>query len=141
MGERHFCSYAQTMHELSIAVSLVEMAAEETERLGGVRVEALHLKLGPLSGVVRDALLFSFDLAAAGTAIEGARLEIEDVAVAVFCQNCNAERELPSIQHFRCPVCDEPTPDVVRGRELELAALEVTPLETQLEETNATSDC
>jgi hydrogenase nickel incorporation protein HypA/HybF len=132
------------MHELSIAVSLIEMASEEAERLGGVRVEALHLKLGPLSGVVRDALLFSFDLAAAGTVIEGARLEIEDVPVVVFCQSCNAERPLPSIQHFRCPVCDKPTPDVVRGRELELTALAVTsqeetPLEENpLEETNAT---
>jgi hydrogenase nickel incorporation protein HypA/HybF len=131
------------MHELSIAVSLIDMASEEAEKLGGVRVEALRLKLGPLSGVVRDALLFSFDLAAAGTAVEGARLEIEDVPVVVFCQNCNTERPLPSIQHFRCPVCDTPTPDVVRGRELELTALAVTPreetrLEERLEATNAT---
>jgi hydrogenase nickel incorporation protein HypA/HybF len=124
------------MHELSIAVSLIEMAAEEAERLGGVRVESLRLKLGPLSGVVREALLFSFDLAAAGTAIEGARLEIEDVPVVVFCQTCNAERPLPSIQSFHCPVCGAPTPDVVRGRELELTALEVT----ELKETNAAPD-
>jgi hydrogenase nickel incorporation protein HypA/HybF len=114
------------MHELSIAVSLIEMAAEEAEKLGGVRVESLRLKLGPLSGVVREALLFSFDLAAAGTAIEGARLEIEDVPVVVFCQNCKAERPLPSIQCFQCPACGTPTPDVVQGRELELTALEVT---------------
>jgi hydrogenase nickel incorporation protein HypA/HybF len=119
------------MHELSIALSLVEMAAEEAERLGGVRVEVLHLRLGPLSGVVREALLFSFDLAAEGTAIEGARLEIEDVPVVVFCPCCEAERPLPSLQHFHCPVCGTPTPKVVRGRELELTALEVTESATQ----------
>jgi hydrogenase nickel incorporation protein HypA/HybF len=124
------------MHELSIAVSLIEMAEEKAEQLGGVRVESLRLRLGPLSGVVREALLFSFDLAAAGTAIEGARLEIEDVPVVVFCQNCKAERPLPSIQSFHCPDCGTPTPDVVQGRELELAALEVTPLE----EIDATAD-
>jgi hydrogenase nickel incorporation protein HypA/HybF len=114
------------MHELSIAISLIEMAAEKAEEMGGVRVEALHLRLGPLSGVVKEALLFSFDLAAEGTAIAGARLEIEDVPVVVLCQNCQAERPLPSIQSFHCPVCGTPTPDVVRGRELELTALEVT---------------
>jgi hydrogenase nickel incorporation protein HypA/HybF len=124
------------MHELSIAVSLIEMATEEAERLG-VRVEALHLRLGPLSGVVREALLFSFDLAAEGTAIEGARLEIEEVPVAVFCPVCSEERALPSIQSFLCPVCGTPTPEVVRGRELELATMEVSALE---EEKNATSD-
>jgi hydrogenase nickel incorporation protein HypA/HybF len=129
------------MHELSIALSLIDAAAEKAAELGAVRVEAIHLKLGALSGVVREALLFSFDLAAAGTPIEGARLEIEDIPVAVFCQTCNTEQELPSIQRFRCPVCDTPTPDVVRGRELELAALEVTDLdEAPEEETHATED-
>jgi hydrogenase nickel incorporation protein HypA/HybF len=117
------------MHELSIALSLIEVASEEAERLGNCRVDALRVHLGPLSGVERDALLFSFDLAAAGSPLDGARLEIEDVPVVVFCQNCKEERTLPSLQHFRCPVCNEVTPEVVRGRELALAALEVTEIE------------
>jgi hydrogenase nickel incorporation protein HypA/HybF len=128
--------HAGIMHELSIAVSLIDMATEEAERLG-VRVEALHLRLGALSGVVREALLFSFELAAEGTAVEGARLEIEEVPVMVFCPVCREERALPSLQNFRCPVCGAPTPEVVRGRELELATMEVSALE---EEKNATAD-
>src|SRR5262245_36129222 len=98
------CSRSLEMHELSIAVSLIEMASEEAERLG-VQVEALHLRLGALSGVVREALLFSFDLAAEGTAIAGARLEIEDVPVVVYCPACREERLLPGLQSFLCPVC------------------------------------
>ena len=35
------------MHELSIAMSIVEMAEEEAERRG-VQVNAVHLKLGAL---------------------------------------------------------------------------------------------
>jgi len=114
------------MHELSIAMSLIEAACEEAEAQGDVRVEALHLRLGALSGVVREALEFSFDLAAAGTAIEGARLQIEEIPVTVYCPRCCEERQLPSLQHFRCPVCDTPTPEVLRGRELELRALEIS---------------
>ena len=113
------------MHELSIAISLVELACEEASRLGDVRVDAMHLRLGPLSGVVKDALLFSFDLATEGTAIQGARLEIEDVPLTVFCARCHEEGQVASAQHLHCPVCDAPTPEVVRGRELELFALEV----------------
>jgi hydrogenase nickel incorporation protein HypA/HybF len=68
------------MHELSIALSLVELACEEAERLQARRVEALHVRVGPFSGVVKEALLFSFDIAAAGTSIDGARLKVEDTA-------------------------------------------------------------
>ena len=66
------------MHELSIALSLVDLACEEKERRQLPTVQALHLRVGSLSGVVRDALLFSFDMATAGTCIEGARLKVEE---------------------------------------------------------------
>jgi hydrogenase nickel incorporation protein HypA/HybF len=114
------------MHELSIAMSLVDAACEKAAELGGVRVEALNVRLGALSGVVREALAFSFDLAAEGTEIAGARLAIEEVPVTVHCPRCARQRQLASIQHFHCPVCGTPTPEVVGGRELELATLEVS---------------
>ena len=44
------------MHELSIAMGIVELAADEVARRNGARVIAIHLKLGPLAGVVPDAL-------------------------------------------------------------------------------------
>ena len=68
------------MHELSIAVSLVELACEEVERRQLQRVQALHVRIGPLSGIVTDALRFSFDVAAAGTPIEGALLKVEETS-------------------------------------------------------------
>jgi hydrogenase nickel incorporation protein HypA/HybF len=114
------------MHELSIALSLIEVAAEQIDRRNLSKVEVVHLRLGQLAGVVPDALLFSFEVASAGTPLEGARLEIETIAATVRCRACDADRELPSIQRLQCPVCGAPVPDVVRGREIELFALEVT---------------
>lgn len=113
------------MHELSIAMSMIEMAAEESARRGGVQVCAIHLKLGPLSGVVREALLFSYEVACEGTPLEGSRLVIEDVPVVVFCPECSEEQTLDSIRSFLCPACESPTPQVLRGRELEVVALEI----------------
>ncbi len=54
------------MHELSIALSILDVAAEEAERQGNARVVAIHLRLGPLSGVVKGALLSAFELVAKG---------------------------------------------------------------------------
>ena len=117
------------MHELSIALSMIEMATEEAERRGGAHVSALHLKLGPLSGVVKDALLFSYEVACKGTLLEGSQLVIEDVPVVIYCAECKAERELESIQRFCCPVCGTLTSDVVRGKELEFVAMEIEEME------------
>jgi len=126
------------MHELSIALSIIECASEEATRHGG-KITAVHLRLGRLSGVVKDALLFAYDLACEGTPLVGSRLLIEEVPVVVFCSQCDAERELASIQSFCCPVCGALTPDVVHGRELELVALELGVLEMNHEDHAATA--
>lgn len=113
------------MHELSIAMSIVEMAEEESERRGGVRVNAVHLKLGLLAGVVKDALLYSYEVACAGTGMQGSRLVIEEVPVIVNCPVCMSPRTVDSIQWFVCPECKSPVLEVIQGREVEVAALEL----------------
>jgi hydrogenase nickel incorporation protein HypA/HybF len=113
------------MHELSIALSMIEMATEEAGRRGDVQVKALYVKLGPLAGVVKDALLFSYEVACYGTILEGSKLIIEDVPVAIYCGQCQSEQQLESIQRFCCPICGTLTAEVVRGRELEFVAMEI----------------
>jgi hydrogenase nickel incorporation protein HypA/HybF len=112
------------MHELSIALEILDVAAEEAGRQGG-RVAAIHLTLGPLSGVVKDALVSAFELAREGTPFEGAELLVREVPVVAHCPACEEDRMLASVQSLICPVCGTPTPRVVSGRELEVAALEI----------------
>jgi hydrogenase nickel incorporation protein HypA/HybF len=113
------------MHELSIALGILEVTEEEAERRGGVRVEAIHVRLGPLSGVVKEALVSAWQLAAEQTPFEHSRLVIEEAPIAVFCSKCQAERPVESIQRFCCVECGTPASEVVRGRELLLSALEL----------------
>src|SRR5262245_6371833 len=115
------------MHELSIALSMLDVAAEEAERRGCARVAAIHLKLGPLSGVVHEALRSAFELAREGCPWPGVELRIGEVPGVAFCPPCTAERTIVSIQEMCCPACGTPTPEIVRGRELEIVALEVEP--------------
>src|SRR5579863_7658657 len=112
------------MHELSIAMGIVEAASDEAQKRG-VRVTAVHLRLGALSSVVKDALLFSYEVACQDTPLEGSHLIVEDVPVVVFCPRCNQPRTLASVQLFECPECGTPTGHVVQGKELEVVALEV----------------
>jgi len=112
------------MHELSIALSILDFVEEEAERRGGL-ITAIHLKLGPLSGVIGSALASAYDLAREGTPLEGTSLVIEDVPVVVFCPACARERVPVSSYEMCCGTCGEPTPQVIRGRELEIVALEI----------------
>jgi hydrogenase nickel incorporation protein HypA/HybF len=112
------------MHELSIAMGIVDAALEEAEQRG-VQVTAVCLRLGALSGVVKEALLFSYEVACEGTPLAGSRLVIEDVPVVIYCAQCKQERELKSVQSFTCPECGTPTMDVRQGKEIEVFALEI----------------
>jgi hydrogenase nickel incorporation protein HypA/HybF len=113
-----------TVHELSIALSILDVAGEEASRHGG-RVAAVHLRLGPLAGVVKESLTSAFEMAREGTALEQAQLIVEEVPVVAFCPGCAVEHTLPAFAPLCCPVCGDPTPEVVHGREMEVVALEI----------------
>ena len=113
------------MHELSIALSILDIVDEEAQRRGDVGVEAIHLKLGPLSGVVREALLSAYELASEQTRFAACPLVIEEVPISVYCSNCKSERSVRSIQCFCCVECGMPASEVVHGRELQISALEL----------------
>jgi hydrogenase nickel incorporation protein HypA/HybF len=113
------------MHELSIAESLVELVTDEVGLNDSTRVVSVRLRLGSLSGVVAQALLFAYGAATGGTALEGSTLEIEEVTAVVFCPQCRREHDLADIRRLRCPVCNSPAPHVVRGKELEVVSVTV----------------
>ena len=112
------------MHELSIAMSIIDMALEEVVHRNA-QVSVVHLDLGPLSGVAAEALLFSFEVACQGTPLEGSRLEIREVPIEIYCPACQAPRRLESMQWFCCPVCGESTSQVLHGKEMVITGLEV----------------
>ena len=113
------------MHELSIANSLVELATQSAIDAGASRVIEVRIRLGALSGVVRGALEFSYEIAVAGTMLEGSTLVVIELPVRIHCPVCREDKELPSIQSFCCPGCGTPSGDVTQGHELEIESIEV----------------
>ena len=114
------------MHELSIALSILEGVEEEVAQRGYGQVRSIHVRIGALSGVVPEALRSSFELAREGTAFSESRLTIERAPAVVRCA-CGAEGPVESIHMMVCPACEQPVSAVVAGRELEVVALELEP--------------
>ena len=126
------------MHELSIATAVIDEVSKHVAGAGGGRVLAITLRIGRLSCVQEGALRFCFDLASADTKLSGARLEIIDVPVRIWCPSCGAEQELPGVQSLACPECGRLSGDIRAGRELDLESIELEPLPPPSTEQTAT---
>ncbi len=111
------------MHELSIACSIIETVEENLPPKA--TATKIFLKIGAMSGVVKDALLFSFEIAAEGTPVQGAALEIEEIPVVVHCDDCDVDSELGNPPIFRCANCGELTGKILQGKELDVVSIEV----------------
>lgn len=112
------------MHELAIATGIVDAVIAEAEARAIAKVSAVYVRLGPLSGVDKAALLFAFPMACQNTVLEGAQLKIEDVPVRIACERCGRECEPASTFELICPCCGVAVDNVLSGRELELRAFE-----------------
>jgi hydrogenase nickel incorporation protein HypA/HybF len=113
------------MHELSIALNIIDIASAEAERHGGGLVNAIHIKMGPLSGVVKEALVSAYELACEQSPLAASRLVVEEVPIIVYCEQCDAQQPVASIQSLVCAVCSTPTGNIVSGQDLEVTALEM----------------
>jgi hydrogenase nickel incorporation protein HypA/HybF len=111
------------MHELSIALSIVDGALEELHKHGGKEASAVHMRIGRLSGVDNDALLFSYGIACQDTSLAHSHLIIESVEVVIFCPCCAAERPTLSFPLMTCAECGSFAQRVVHGEELEITGM------------------
>jgi hydrogenase nickel incorporation protein HypA/HybF len=109
------------MHELSIAESVVRIAARHA---AGRPVARVEVKVGHLRQVVPSALEFAFELVAHGTEVEGAELVIEEVPAAGRCRRCGVESEPPRFP-LLCGACGGLDLELLRGEELLVDALEL----------------
>lgn len=112
------------MHELSLAMELVEQLKEVVIRENATVVTEINIVMGAMSGVERVPFEFAFPEAARNTAMEGAVLKIEEVPLVLKCNDCGAETEPDDIVML-CPVCDSLSVEVLRGREFLVRSMEV----------------
>ena len=108
------------MHELSITQSLIEAVLDQA---GERKVTAVNVQVGPLSGVLPDAMRFCFDVASAGTPLDGAKLMIDEPRGVARCRSCHDDFDLTDLI-LLCP-CGSADVEVLSGRELMLMSVEV----------------
>ncbi|MEU3406585.1 hydrogenase maturation nickel metallochaperone HypA [Streptomyces sp. NPDC006670] len=109
------------MHEMSIAMAVVDQVAEAAPAGAARSVRRVELEIGELAGVVPDALAFSFELACAATPLEGAELLTHRVPARARCATCAGEWAVGMPPDLTCPRCAKATAvELLSGRELRI---------------------
>lgn len=112
------------MHELSVVTGLFEILEEKAREAGAVRVTAVTIRVGRLSGVVPDLLESAFDAFKKGTIASGASLRVETPPLRVRCRSCGKEASTEE-PLFACPVCGAPGLEILEGMDIFLQKLEI----------------
>jgi len=95
------------MHELAIAEGLMRTAlAALKDAPAKAKATELEVEVGELSTVVPELLQSSFEIAAQGTRLAGAKLRIKKIALGFECRGCGRRF---GTGHTACPGCGAPT--------------------------------
>ena len=114
------------MHELSIVISLLDIAREELKKHGASKLKLVRVRVGALSNVVPEALEMAFETATMEGEFFGAKLEITSEPLVLRCGSCGQEFTPEDVMFYApCPHCGyEFMHDAVKGGGIYLDHLE-----------------
>lgn len=110
------------MHEMSIAVALLDRVLAEAAKGGLCTVTRLAVEVGALQAVEPELLKEAFSAAALGSLAQGARLDLQMRAAEARCQACSGTFK-PTYQSYVCPHCGQADVRIIKGKELYLLSL------------------
>ncbi|NLP12398.1 hydrogenase maturation nickel metallochaperone HypA [bacterium] len=111
------------MHELSIAQSVIRSVLNEMNRHRLSSVKKIHLRIGPWSGVLADAVQFNFEVLRVDTPLREAQLIIEEPPPQGECPHCGHAFPMQAMS-LRCPQCGCESIRLQGGDDLEIVSLE-----------------
>jgi len=113
------------MHELSIALGIVDIAEKETKKAKKNKVDFIELEIGTLAGIEFDSLEFIWPAAVKNTVLEGAEKKINIIEAEAKCGDCHYVFKVEKI-YDSCPKCNSYLKGIIKGKELRIKYLEVS---------------
>ncbi len=113
------------MHEVSIALNLLDIVTEECRKQGFHSIDSINLRIGRASGIMPEALLFAFETVKAESIAEAAKQNIEEAPVSGKCASCLNAFSVAEDYVLACPLCGGTSFQITGGREMEIIDMEV----------------
>ncbi len=112
-----------SMHEMSIVMSIVNIAEKEAQKAHVSQFAAIDMEIGTLAGIEFDALDFVWQAAVEGTVLENAEKRIRKIPARARCGDCDKVYPLDYI-YDNCPDCGSFLKIIIQGKELRVKSLE-----------------
>ena len=112
------------MHEMSIALSIVEAVDAKARQEGAGMISAIDLLIGKLAGIEPESLKFCFAAAAKGTLAEDALLVIEEPEGVGECGECGMMFPV-TFYYAECPSCRSLRIKIVSGEEFLIQSMTI----------------
>ncbi|MFW2332015.1 MAG: hydrogenase maturation nickel metallochaperone HypA [Nitrospinota bacterium] len=112
------------MHEMSVAVDIIEIVEGQLKPGQDQNVTKVNLIIGELSGISVEALEFAFSVAIQNTNLKNSELNIESIKPVAYCNDCMSQFS-PTYKIFLCPNCDTLNVSLIKGKEFEVNSIEV----------------
>jgi len=113
------------MHELSIVMSIIDIAQQQTIEANATIVDEIELDIGTLSGIEIDSFEFAWKQAVKGTVLAFAEKKVNRIKAKAQCLDCDAEFYIHQY-YDACPVCGEHLLNILQGKELKVKSLVVS---------------
>lgn len=113
------------MHELSIVMSIVDIAQREAGKANALVVDEIELDIGELSGVEMNALEFAWNQAIKQTILENAVKKINIISGKAICVDCATAFSMKNF-YDACPACGGHFINIEQGKELRVRSLVVS---------------
>jgi hydrogenase nickel incorporation protein HypA/HybF len=112
------------MHEMSIAMNLVDIMSNVLHEHADPRLVSVTVKVGCMTGIVPESLEMAFSIVAEQTFGHVPELIIEQIPISGCCRDCGHTFVFTRFP-VTCENCESINVEPSGGRELELTALEV----------------
>lgn len=112
------------MHELSIAMSIIEISEKNAIENNATKISSLTLQVGKLSGIVMEALETAMISAKKNTMLHDAQINYDLILGKSKCEECGNEFDTEDI-YTLCPKCNSFKTTIIQGKELHLASIDI----------------
>lgn len=112
------------MHELSVTLSILDVAEESARSNNAKVVHEIELDIGELSGIDFNSLEFAISNAPKSEMMKDVNFVINRIDAIAKCNDCSCEFETGDY-YTPCPQCNSFNSDIIQGKELKIKSIKI----------------